>query len=104
VLSDSRQENVYIFSRSQDYSVGFRKPPIETFGTSIGILLEEAFNKDSTIADLSNEFIENLKLEKIENLEDIKKIRKELHLVGESIEKLFLVNILVNKEKELQNK
>lgn len=100
VISDSYKENVYKFEKGE-----FTKPEFQTYGSSIGLLLEMIFNRDISISDFSNQELDLLK-ESIKTKEDILAVKKALLRFGESIEKFDAYSYLMEKEKEfdLKNK
>jgi len=98
VISDSHKDNVYKFEQGV-----FENPDMQTYGSSIGFLLELIFDRDISISDFSNEAINTLK-RSIETKEDILRVKKELLNFGESIEKFDAYSFLRAKENELDNK
>ena len=100
IISDSRREDVYIFYRDKNRKVKYRKPKIQTYGASVGFLMEEIFEKDETIADMPFNEIQQLK-KRAKTLEDIEKIKEEMLKFGESIEKFDMYSFLNQRKKEL---
>lgn len=115
IISDNQKEDVYKFDREIITQKDINKPEIEhhfeklnlknpeyqTYGSSVGFVLETIFDRDLTISDYSNEELNDLKAS-IETLEDVKRVKKELLKFGESIEKFDAYNYLMIKEKELK--
>lgn len=97
-ISDSYKEDVYKFNKGT-----FEKPEIQTYGGSIGMILETIFDRDISISDLSNNDLNELKLS-INTIEDIHRVKKELLKFGESVEKFDAYSFLQLKEEELKNK
>lgn len=97
VISDSHKENVYKFEKGE-----FENPDMQTYGSSIGFLLELIFDRDISISDFSNEQLNTLK-KSIESEEDILRVKKELLRFGESIEKFDAYSFLRAKEREFKN-
>jgi len=96
IISDSLKEDVYTFEKGE-----FKNPEMQTYGSSIGFLLELIFNRDISISDLSNDELIKLK-ESIESEGDILRVKKELLNFGESIEKFDAYTYLRAKEKEFK--
>jgi restriction system-associated AAA family ATPase len=101
IISDNHKEDVYKFIRN-DSKLDFEKLEYETYGASIGFILETIFNRDITISDYSNKKLNDLK-ESIKNLTDVKSVKKELLTFGESIEKFDVYSYLMAKEKEFKS-
>lgn len=115
IISDNQKEDVYKFEReifSQNdindpeiehhfEKLNLKNPEYQTYGSSVGFVLETIFDRDLTISDYSNEELNDLKAS-IETLEDVKRVKKELLKFGESIEKFDAYNYLMIKEKELK--
>lgn len=97
IISDSLKENVYQFEGGI-----FKSPDMQTYGSSIGFLLELIFNRDISISDFSNEELKELK-ESVKSEEDILRVKRELLNFGESIEKFDAYSFLRAKEKEFSN-
>ena len=98
ILSDSYRNKVWKFIKT-DGQLNYDIIKIKTYGTSFSVLLEDAFDKEETISEMPLEFIESLKKD-IVSLADIENARSQLKLLGESTEKIFLLNYLAEKEKE----
>ena len=62
VIGDSQTEDVYKFEK-QNGIVSFVNPKIETYGASIGLLLQEIFDRKISISDLSNSDLDDLRKE-----------------------------------------
>lgn len=96
VISDSLKEDVYKFDKGI-----FESPDLQTYGSSIGTIMETVFDRDVSISDFSNDDLENLK-KSILTIEDIKRVKKELLKFGESVEKFDAYTFLQEKEEELK--
>ena len=101
IISDNYKKDVYKFVR-KDNKLDFEKLEYETYGASIGFILETIFNRDVTISDFSNKKLNDLK-ESVESLKDVKRVKKELLSFGESIEKFDTYSYLMVKERELKS-
>lgn len=101
IISDCEKDNVYIFYRDPEKGVQFRKPQINTYGTSADLIMDEVFSKYETISEMSFKEIENLKLN-LNTLNDIQEAKQRSKRLGESVEKVFLFNYFIEKEKELK--
>lgn len=116
IISDNQKEDVYKFERKivtqKDINdpeiehhfekLNLKNPEYQTYGSSVGFVLETIFDRDLTISDYSNEELNDLKAS-IKTLEDVKRVKKELLKFGESIEKFDAYNYLMIKEKELKS-
>lgn len=101
ILSDSEQENVYIFTRDGSNEVRWKKPEINTYGTSVNRLMETIFNKRETISAMSLAELNELK-KNIVTLEDVQNAKEESRKLGESLEKVHLFNYLITRQKEIE--
>jgi restriction system-associated AAA family ATPase len=116
VISDSQKEDVYKFDKVEG-TVTYINPKIETYGASVGLLLQEIFDRKISISDLSNfdmdewrrEFMELLnsgrlksKTERIQR--KINEVKNYLIDFGESIEKFDLYSFIRQVEKEINTK
>lgn len=102
IISDCFPDKVLIFNKDEDGKVFAKKAEnlgIHTFGTSIHILTNKVFGKKETIADYSLNLLKSYK-ERYQNGESLEKLISEINLIlGDSIEKLLMINEL----KGLQN-
>lgn len=109
VIGDSQTEDVYKFENLNGI-VSFVNPKIETYGASIGLLLQEIFGRKISISDLSNSDLNDLRIEiKKLDTDEAKKAKVEETKIkllgfGESIEKFDIYSLLRQIEKELDNK
>lgn len=102
VISDSQTKDVYKFERT-DGVVNFYNPKIETYGASVGLLLEVIFDRDISISDLSNADLDDMR-QSIKTLDDIEEVKEKLLDFGESVEKFDVYSFLRLKEEEFKNK
>lgn len=103
IVSDCKRENVFIFNRKESGQIEKPETPrINTFGTSVDIISDEVFNKESSISELSKKYLNDLKSWPMSTLEEIGKIKEASRAVGESVEKLLLFKELIMREKELK--
>jgi restriction system-associated AAA family ATPase len=96
VISDSYKEDVYRFRRGE-----FKNPELETYGGSVGMVLETIFDRDISISDYSNEDLNELK-SSIKESSDIPRVKRELLKFGESVEKFDAYSFLQAKEEEFK--
>jgi len=101
ILSDSYRNKIWKFSKENGQLV-HDLIGINTYGTSFSILLEDAFDKMETISEMSFEFIESLKRDLV-SIQDIESAQDQLRLLGDSTEKIFLLNYLVEKRRKIEN-
>lgn len=100
VISDSETQDVYKFEKV-DNQVHYGNPKIKTYGASVGLIIENLFNRDISISDFSNEDLRLLK-DSIKTREDLLGVKKALNNFGESIEKFDAFSFLMAKEEEFK--
>lgn len=107
IISDTRREDVYKFEKT-DHEVHYENPQnIETYGSSINLILQEIFDRPITISDFAYADFDRFRQELQEkgNKEVIRTcithIRSRLMEFGESIEKFDLYNCLYHLEEEI---
>jgi restriction system-associated AAA family ATPase len=88
VPSDMGRENVLIFKKTQD-GVQVRRPDIETFGTTFDTILEECFGVRPPMSDVPRKEIEDLM-----KSQDPAAIKAGIAKLGDSVEKVFLMDHL----------
>jgi restriction system-associated AAA family ATPase len=91
IVSDCMPNNVIFFKRNEETELveakSAKEMDIKTFGNSVEIILDELFGYNQSIGDWSNEKLLKIKFDKIETEADKKAIKKELRILGSSIEK-----------------
>jgi len=91
IISDCMPNNVIFFKRNEETELveakSAKEMDIKTFGTSVEIILDELFGYNQSIGDWSNEELLKIKFDKIKTEADKKTIKKELRILGSSIEK-----------------
>ncbi|MEI7508931.1 MAG: restriction system-associated AAA family ATPase [Flavobacterium sp.] len=91
IISDCMPNNVIFFDRNKDTKkIQARKASelgFNTYGTSVEIILDELFDYNQSIGDLSNEILKQIDFQSIKSKEDIEKTKKLFSHLGESIEK-----------------
>lgn len=97
IISDCKRDNVFVFRNGEVFH-----PKINTFGASIGIVMDEIFLKDDTISDFAKEELLRLRELPTGTLEEIKSVKEASRSVGESAEKVLLFRDLIVKENELK--
>ncbi|SPC11383.1 conserved hypothetical protein [Cupriavidus taiwanensis] len=97
VPSDMRRENVLIFKKTD--SVQVVRPNIETFGTTFDTILEECFGVSPPISEVPRREIAELM-----ESEDPARIRAGISRLGDSVEKVFLMDRIrqLSKPEEAQ--
>ena len=109
VISDSLREDVYKFDKVNG-EVTYINPKVETYGASIGLLLQEIFDRRISISDLSNFDLDELRnaLKELKTPEAIRakieETKAKLIDFGESIEKFDLYSLLRQIEKDFESK
>jgi restriction system-associated AAA family ATPase len=101
VLSDLKKKNVYIFQKKNEV-VYFKQSPIETYGASTSIILDEIFGKEDSISEMARSEL-NVLIESVKTLDDIKNAINRLNLeFGESVEKFDFFSKLRKIKNELE--
>jgi restriction system-associated AAA family ATPase len=94
VPSDMSREKVLIFEKT-DAAVKVRLPKIETFGTTFDTILEECFGVRPPMSDVPKREIEELM-----KSEDRYELKKGIARLGDSVEKVFLMDRLRQLSKK----
>lgn len=90
VISDCRRENVYVFDRSDDgQKIEISSPLFETYGASFDWLLEQIFNVRPPIAKKAL-----AELDALRNEQNPAKVERGLKRLGDSMERLYVVEHL----------
>ncbi|MBC7849394.1 MAG: restriction system-associated AAA family ATPase [Chitinophagaceae bacterium] len=93
VLSDMRKRNVFVFNKN-GYKLEYSECPIETYGTSAGIILDVIFGKKDAISDKAKSEIDEL-CQDITTMEDIRRVADQLNTrFGDSVAKLDKFSLL----------
>ncbi|AEE19690.1 restriction system-associated AAA family ATPase [Dokdonia sp. 4H-3-7-5] len=91
IISDCMPNNVIFFDRDKKTELVEAKSAKElefnTFGTSVETILDELFNYNQSIGDWSNETLMEIEFDNIKTEADKKALKKELRILGPSIEK-----------------
>ncbi len=91
IISDCLPNNVVFFDRNKETKlVQARKASelgINTYGTSVEIILDELFNYNQSIGDLSNTELEEIDFESLKTKLKIEEVKNKLKKLGSSIEK-----------------
>lgn len=91
IISDCMPNNVIFFKKNEETklveALKATKMGLNTYGTSVEIILNELFDYDQSIGDLSNSELEEINFEKIKTPDDVEKVKFRLRKLGESIEK-----------------
>lgn len=93
VPSDMRRENVLIFKKSEGVSV--IRPEIETFGATFDTILEECFDVSPPMSEVPRREIAELM-----KSNDPEEIRVGVARLGDSVEKVFLLDRLRQVSKQ----
>lgn len=90
VPSDMHKDKVFIFSKDEEGKIQVQNPNIETFGTTFDTIIEECFNVRPPMSQVPYDEIKRLM--ESENPEEI---RAGMQHLGDSVEKAFLVDRLL---------
>jgi restriction system-associated AAA family ATPase len=98
IISDCLPNNVIFFQKNKESNrveaKSAKELGINTFGTSVEIILDELFNYNQSIGDWSNGKLKEIDFNSIKNESDIEQIKLKLRELGDSIEKdLVLMNL-----------
>lgn len=88
VPSDMSRQNVLIFEKGES-SVKYRRPDIETFGTTFDAILGECFNVRPPMSEVPRREIETLLASK-----NADEVRAGIAKLGDSVDKVFLMDHL----------
>ena len=95
---------VYIFEKNNKTNeLEWTKPSNQTFGASVNFLTNDIFNKRGSISVLGEEEINRL-MKAANNAHETKlmSLRNEALLLGDSVEKMFLLDFIDQKLKVFQ--
>jgi len=102
ILSDLKKKNVFVFKKMQN-KLSFEQSPIETYGTSAWIILDEIFGKVNSISDMAKEELDNM-LGNIDSMNELKAVVQKLNSqYGESVEKFDLFSKLRKLKEKFEN-
>lgn len=91
IISDCMPNNVIFFDRHKETELveakSAKEMDIKTFGMSVETILDELFNYNQSIGDWSNEELLKIKFENIKSEADKIAAKKDLRILGPSIEK-----------------
>lgn len=91
IISDCLPNNVIFFKRNKETlkieAKSAKEMDIRTFGTSVEYILDELFEYNQSIGDWANEKLKKVDFENIKNKDDVARIKMELSVLGDSIEK-----------------
>lgn len=103
VISDSITEDVYRFTKKEGL-IEFENPSIQTYGTSITILLDEIFEKEETISEMAKKELLHM-VDNITTLNDLRKVVNRLNTeFGDSVEKFDLFGKLRIIKEDMEKK
>ena len=95
IVSDSKQDSVFIFNRLSKDEIEITPPKQETYGSSFNHILKMAFKMDETISEESLNYIEKLLISN-----DATEIENGLDKIGESAQVLSLYRRLEMLKKD----
>ncbi|MCW3090499.1 MAG: hypothetical protein JWP81_1568 [Ferruginibacter sp.] len=104
IVSDCDMNYVYIFEKNDKTNeLEWTKPSNQTFGASVNFLTNDIFNKRGSISVLGEEEINRL-MRAANNAADAKllSLKNEALLLGDSVEKMFLLDFIDQKLKVFQ--
>jgi restriction system-associated AAA family ATPase len=91
IISDCMPNNVVFFDTNRDTKkIQARKASelgFNTYGTSVEIILDELFDYNQSIGDLSNDILKKIDFQSIKSKDDVEITKKLFSHLGDSIEK-----------------
>lgn len=97
IVSDCKSENVFVFTKNQRTSkIAYARPLINTYGASINQIMIRVFDKDETISGLANIKFSEIKASFIKGKISEKDAISEANTLGDSVEKLLLIDFFKN--------
>jgi restriction system-associated AAA family ATPase len=91
IISDCMPDNVIFFDKNKEtnnvQALKASELGLNTYGTSVEIILDRLFNYNQSIGDLSNAELEKINFDNIKTKEKIEEVKTKLRNLGESIEK-----------------
>lgn len=101
IVSDCDMNYVYIFEKNnKTKELEWIKPSNQTFGASVNFLTNDIFNKKGSISVLGEEEINRLMKAASNAIETkLRSIRNEALLLGDSVEKMFLLDFIDQRMK-----
>lgn len=103
IISDCFPDKVVVFKKDEQ-PINAKNMKVNTFGTSVNIVLEEIFKKEESISDYALSELNKIKAREFKTIEDIQKAKEDSRLLGDSPEKVFLFRDLLLKEENIKNK
>jgi len=100
IVSDCQPEKVYSFFRKKNNEVDYEQPNFNTYGASINLISMKVFRKKETISGLAQSQIEDIKKQFDNNKIDGEMAINELNKLGDSVEKMILLDHLNKTKKE----
>lgn len=101
IVSDCRPEHVFIFEKTgKKNEVKYSQPGFNTFGASVNQITSKVFGKKETIAGLANQQLEELRTKFYNKKLSRREIMDALEELGDSIEKIILIDEISTKRKK----
>jgi hypothetical protein len=99
IITDFHREEVLVREENN-----FKHPDVNTFGTSISSIECDLLHLSKNMGGIAQAFIDDLftRSKKVDNLKDIETLKEASRKLGMSVQKVFLFNALIFKEKELK--
>jgi restriction system-associated AAA family ATPase len=100
IVSDCREDKVYIFNRNKQNRVTYSPPGFNTFGASLNLINLKVFDKRETIAGLTQSRFEEIKSKFDEGTLSSSDAKLELVEFGDSVEKSLMLHYVKAKETD----
>jgi restriction system-associated AAA family ATPase len=99
IVSDTKEDNVFIFEKDTKGIVHCKKADFNTFGASVNKITMKVFDKKETIGDVAKDKLAEYK-KRLNADEDIDTIIHDIDFeLGESVEKILFMKMLFDKEE-----
>ncbi len=99
IVSDCRPSKVYSFKRNSRGKIIFEQPDFNTLGASVNLISAKVFGKTETISSFATEKIKSIQKKLSQNKIEVEEALKEANSLGDSVEKVILINQIRSKRK-----
>jgi restriction system-associated AAA family ATPase len=104
IVSDCYQENVLFFKKNNRKKVQVSRPDFNTFGASVNLLTHKLFHKEETISEIANKRLKDVLKKFKENKINLKTAVTMANQLGDSVEKLIIINELKQTDNKKKKK
>jgi restriction system-associated AAA family ATPase len=106
IVSDCFQDNVIVFekAKSKKGNLKISRPDFNTFGASVNLLTHKIFHKEETISEIANKRLKDVLKDFKANKINVQEAIKRANQLGDSIEKLIIIDELKRIENKVKKK